>query len=327
MTLGGNSLGNTPEEQLTRIKETVKPIAAFYQQGYQVIISHGNGPQVGMIHLGMSSVDQAGTNKPNIPFPECVAMSQGYIGFHLQRAIENELILTGIRTPVATIVTQVLVNAHDEAFEKPTKPIGAFYSREQAIEIMREKGFMMVEDAGRGYRRVVPSPKPIDIVEKDVIKAFVDLGAIAIACGGGGIPVICRNGKLEGVDAVIDKDAASAKLAEVVGADVLIFLTGVDRVALNYGKPNMLEIEKMTVDEALEYCRQGHFAPGSMLPKVEAAIAFAKTGGTAIIASLQNATTALAGLSGTVIMERRNVNIENIYCQLCTGAHCAPADG
>jgi len=302
IALGGNALGNTAQEQKALITQTVKPIAELIEQGNEVIIAHGNGPQIGMINLGMSSAAEAGIIKAEMPFPECSAMSQGYIGFHLQCALKNELESRGIRKPVATIVTQVLVDAKDKAFENPTKPIGAFYSKEDSEAIAREKGFKMVEDSGRGYRRVVASPKPLDIVEKEIITALVDFGGIVIAAGGGGIPVVNRGCSLEGVAAVIDKDVASAKLAELVKADMLVILTAVERVAINFGKPNAQEIDQMTVSEAIAYCEQGHFAPGSMLPKVEAAVSFARSGGKAVIASLESAPAALAGKTGTVVV-------------------------
>lgn len=301
IALGGNALGNTPAEQLELIRETAKPIADLIEAGNQVIIAHGNGPQVGMINLGMSTAANAGAIKSDMPFPECGAMSQGYIGYHLQNGILNELSSRGIEKNVATIVTQVLVDENDPAFKKPTKPIGAFYSKEEAEKIHAEKGYTMVEDAGRGYRQVVPSPKPVDVIEKETVKALVDNDNVVITVGGGGIPVIKKDGKLIGVPAVIDKDFASAKVAELLDADMLVILTAVDRVAINFGKPNQQLIEKMTVAEAEKYCEEGHFAPGSMLPKVKAAISFAQNGGTAIIASLERAAEAIKGESGTKI--------------------------
>ena len=300
IALGGNALGNTPYEQLDLVKETSKSIVDLVESGNQVIISHGNGPQVGMINLAMSFAANGNAIKSDMPFPECGAMSQGYIGYHLQNAIGNELAKRNIYKNVATIVTQVLVDENDEAFKKPTKPIGAFYDKETADKISKVKGYTMVEDAGRGYRQVVPSPKPIDIIEKDLVN-LVDEGNIIITVGGGGIPVIKKNKSLVGVPAVIDKDFASSKLAELLKADTLIILTAVDRVAINFGKPDQKNLEKMTISEAEKYCEEGQFAPGSMLPKVKACISFAKTGGEAIIASLENAKKALMGESGTKI--------------------------
>ena len=302
IALGGNALGNTPYEQLKLVTETAKPIVDLIEAGNQVVIAHGNGPQVGMINLAMSTAANAKAIKSDMPFPECGAMSQGYIGYHLQNSIQNELSARGIKKSVATVVTQVLVDENDPAFQHPTKPIGAFYSKEEADRIAAEKGYTMIEDAGRGYRQVVPSPKPVDVVEKDMVNTLIDAGHVVITVGGGGIPVIEKDGKLLGVPAVIDKDFASAKLAELVHADALVILTAVDRVAINWGKPDQKSLERMTCAEAEQYCKEGHFAPGSMLPKVQAAMSFAKTGGEAIIASLENAAAALRGESGTKVV-------------------------
>ena len=301
IALGGNALGSTPAEQLELVRQTAKPIVDLIQEGNQVVIAHGNGPQVGMINLGMSTAAEAGAIKSDMPFPECGAMSQGYIGYHLQNSIGNELAARGLAKDVATVITQVLVDEADPAFQKPTKPIGAFYDKAAAEKIAAEKGYTMVEDAGRGYRQVVPSPKPIDVVEKNMIQSLIDTGHVVIAAGGGGIPVIRKDGRLLGTPAVIDKDFASAKLAELIDADMLVILTAVDRVAINWGKPEQKALGEMSVAEAERYCGEGHFAPGSMLPKVQAAISFAKAGGTATIASLENAAAALRGESGTHI--------------------------
>ena len=301
IALGGNALGNTPYEQLALVTETAKPIVDLIEEGNEVIIAHGNGPQVGMINLGMGTAAEAKAIKSDMPFPECGAMSQGYIGYHLQNAIGNELAARGIEKDVATVVTQVLVDETDPAFQNPTKPIGSFYDKETAERIAREKGYTMVEDAGRGYRQVVPSPKPIDVIEKNTVKALIKDGCVVITVGGGGIPVVRREGKLYGTPAVIDKDFASAKLAELVKADALVILTAVERVCINWGKPNQESLSEMTVEQAEQYCEEGHFAPGSMLPKVKAAISFAKSGGTAIIALLENAGKALKGESGTAV--------------------------
>ena len=303
IALGGNALGNTPYEQLRLVTETAKPIVDLIEAGNQVVIAHGNGPQVGMINLAMSTAANAKAIKSDMPFPECGAMSQGYIGYHLQNSIQNELRARGIQKNVATVVTQVLVDENDPAFSHPTKPIGAFYSKEEADQIAAEKGYTMIEDAGRGYRQVVPSPKPVDVVEKEMVNTLIDAGHVVITVGGGGIPVIEKEGKLVGVPAVIDKDFASAKLAELVKADALVILTAVDRVAINWGKPNQESLERMTCAEAEQYCKEGHFAPGSMLPKVQAAMSFARTGGEAIIASLENAAAALCGESGTKVVK------------------------
>ncbi len=301
IALGGNALGNTPYEQRKLVEQTAKPIVDLIAEGNQVVIAHGNGPQVGMINLGMSTAAEAGAIKSDMPFPECGAMSQGYIGYHLQSAIGNELAARGIQKDVATVITQVLVDEADPAFQHPTKPIGAFYDKETADRIVAERGFTFVEDAGRGYRRVVASPKPVDVVEKNMVNALIDDGFVVITVGGGGIPVIRKGGKLFGTPAVIDKDFASAKLAELIHADALVILTAVDRVAINWGKPNQTALDEMNIEQAERYCEEGHFAPGSMLPKVKAAISFAKAGGTAIIASLENAGAAVNGESGTVV--------------------------
>lgn len=301
IALGGNALGNTPEEQLKLITGTATSIVDLIEQGNDVVIAHGNGPQVGMINLGMSTAAEAGAIKAAMPFPECGAMSQGYIGYHLQNGIHNEMQKRGINKCVATVVTQVLVDEKDPAFQKPSKPIGAFYTKEQAEKIHEEKGYTMVEDAGRGYRQVVPSPKPVDVIEKEAVKTLISAGHVVITVGGGGIPVIEKDGKLVGTPAVIDKDFASAKLAELIDADMLIILTAVDRVAINWGKPDQKSLEHMTVAEAEQYCKEGHFAPGSMLPKVQAAISFAKSGHKTIIASLENAKDAIVGKSGTAV--------------------------
>ena len=301
IALGGNALGNTPYEQLALVTETAKPIVDLIEQGNEVVIAHGNGPQVGMINLGMATAAEAKAIKSDMPFPECGAMSQGYIGYHLQNAIGNELAARGSVKDVATVVTHVLVDANDPALPHPTKPVGAFYDKETADRIAAEKGYTMVEDAGRGYRQVVPSPKPIDVIEKNTVNALIKDGCVVITVGGGGIPVVRRDGKLYGTPAVIDKDFASAKLAELVHADALVILTAVDRVCINWGKPNQESLNEMSVEEAEKYCGEGHFAPGSMLPKVKAAISFAKTGGQAIIASLENAGKAVKGESGTIV--------------------------
>ena len=302
IALGGNALGNTPAEQLALVTGTAKPIVDLIEAGNQVIIAHGNGPQVGMINLGLSTAAAAGAIKADMPFPECGAMSQGYIGYHLQNAINNELTTRGLEKPVGTLVTQVLVDEADPAFQKPSKPVGAFYTKEEADKIAAEKGYTMVEDAGRGWRQVVASPKPVDVVEKKMVNTLVDAGYVVITVGGGGIPVVRREGRLVGVPAVIDKDFASAKLAELVGADKLVILTAVDRVAINWGKPDQKNLEMMTIAQAEQYCAEGQFAPGSMLPKVQAAMSFAATGGEAIIASLEKAAAALKGESGTRVV-------------------------
>lgn len=305
VALGGNALGNTPEEQIQAVRHTAKPIVDLIADGHEVIIAHGNGPQVGMINLAMDVASKSSAATPEMPFPECGAMSQGYIGYHLQNAIREELLERDMQIPVATVVTQVIVDKNDSAFENPTKPVGAFYSKEEAEKLMTEKGFIMKEDAGRGYRRVVASPLPIDVAEKETIKTLVDNNQVVIAVGGGGIPVYAEGNKLIGIPAVIDKDFASAKLAEILDADYLIILTAVEQVAINFGKENEQWLSTLTINEAEKYIEEGHFAPGSMLPKVKAAISFAesKEGRKALITSLEKASAGIAGQTGTRIVK------------------------
>ena len=304
VALGGNALGNTPEEQLELVRHTAKTIVDLAQDGYEVIVGHGNGPQVGMINLAMEFSFTKGGNTPYMPFPECGAMSQGYIGYHLQQAIQQELKARGIDKECAAVVTQVVVDANDPGFAKPTKPVGSFYTKEEADKIAAEKGFTFVEDAGRGYRRVVPSPIPQRIVELKVVEQLVKAGDIVITVGGGGIPVVETEQGLKGVAAVIDKDRSSALLAQSIGADMLIILTAVDRVCINYNKPDQKELPTMTLEEAEKYIEEKQFAPGSMLPKVQSCMEFVKNnthGGTALITSLQKAKVALQGETGTII--------------------------
>ena len=303
IALGGNALGNSPKEQLKLVKETAKPIVDLIEEGHTVVLAHGNGPQVGMINSAFETASNIDEKIPEIPFPECGAMSQGYIGYHLQNAIAFELKNRNIDKSVISLVTQVIVDENDEAFINPSKPIGGFYSKEEADKLAEEKGYVMVEDSGRGYGRVVPSPKPIDIVEKNIINDIVNNGHIVIAVGGGGIPTIKKGNELFGTPAVIDKDLASQKLAELLDCDALFILTAVEKVAINFGKPNQVNLDKITVSEALQYVHEGHFAPGSMLPKIQAAIDFAesKKGRTAIISSLENAKKAILGETGTRI--------------------------
>ncbi len=305
IALGGNALGKTPYEQLELVRETAKPIVDLIQEGNQVVIAHGNGPQVGMINLGLATASQTGAIKSDMPFPECGAMSQGYIGYHLQNAIGNELISRGLDKEVSTVVTQVLVDENDPAFQNPTKPVGGFYDKDVAMKIQREKGYKMVEDAGRGYRRVVPSPKPIDVIEKRTVERLIAAGNVVITVGGGGIPVVRRDGLLYGTPAVIDKDYASEKLAELIDADMLIILTAVEKVAINYGKPDEKWLSSLTPAEARKYSDEGQFAPGSMLPKVKACVQFAesKKGRVAVITSLDKALQALNGETGTWVKE------------------------
>ena len=305
IALGGNALGSTAKEQQERIEKTAPALVGLIAQGYEIIVSHGNGPQVGMIELAFDEASKVSGKVSKMPLQECTAMSQGYIGYHLQKGILKEMREEGMPWHVATMITQIEVDPDDPAFANPTKPIGGYYTKEQAEQLERDNPKLIFrQDAGRGYRQMVASPKPKDIVEKDSILNLLDNEFVVIACGGGGIPVIKKgDGIYEGVAAVIDKDFASGLLAELVGAEYLFILTAVDRVVLNYGKENETPLSKMTVEQAEEYCKEGHFAPGSMLPKVLAAIHFAKSkkGRKAVIASLEKAPLAIRGLSGTEI--------------------------
>ncbi|WP_434798729.1 carbamate kinase [Terrisporobacter vanillatitrophus] len=305
IALGGNALGNSPQEQQEMIEKSAPSLVGLIKQGHEIIISHGNGPQVGMINLAFETASKYTDKIPKFQLPECTAMSQGYIGFHLQKGIKKELRKENMPWKVASVITQVIVDKNDKAFENPTKPIGSFYTEEESKKMMEEDPtLIMKEDSGRGYRQLVASPKPVGIVERDSILNLLDDEFIVIACGGGGIPVVLDDeGDYESVPAVIDKDFASAKLAELVNADYLFVLTAVDRVAINFGKPNQKEIVEMSIDEATKYCDEGQFAPGSMLPKVQAAMNFvsSKNGRKAIIASLEKAPLAMSGESGTLI--------------------------
>ena len=305
IALGGNALGSNLPEQAAAVRQTAGAIADLIQEGHQVVVAHGNGPQVGMIQNAMTELTRSDPGK-YIPCPlsVCVAMSQGYIGYDLQNALREELLNRGIEKGVATVLTQVQVDPDDPAFQKPTKPIGAFMNKEEAEILASERGYTVVEDAGRGYRRVVASPRPQSIVEISSIRTMVDAGLVVVACGGGGIPVVSTGGYgLKGAAAVIDKDFASAVLAQQLGADALIILTAVEKVAINFGKPNEQWLDSLTPDEARKYMGEGHFAPGSMLPKVQAAVQFvqANPGKKAIITSLDKAIDALDGKTGTAV--------------------------
>lgn len=301
IALGGNALGKSPKEQLELVKETAKSIVDLVEEGNNVVVSHGNGPQVGMINLAMEE-SHKNINSPEMPFAECGAMSQGYIGYHLQQSIQKELAKRNINKNCATIITQVEVDKNDKAFENPTKPIGSFYTEEEAKAISEEKGYVMKEDAGRGYRRVVASPKPIKIVEIMTIHDLIEKGNIVIACGGGGIPVVKGKDGYEGVDAVIDKDRTSARLALELNADVLLILTAVEQVYINYKQENEQGLSSLTIEEAMDLIKNKEVAEGSMLPKVEACCEFTKdSNGYALITSLEKAKAALAGQTGTII--------------------------
>ena len=303
IALGGNALGNTPEEQQAQIEKACPALIGLIAQGHEIIISHGNGPQVGMIKLAFDTASKENPKVAEMPLQECTAMSQGYIGYHIQQALRKSLEKRNRHLPVVTVITQMVVDEHDPAFSNPAKPIGPFYTEEEARALEKEKGYVMKEDAGRGWRRVVASPEPLEIVEIDTIKTLWD-STITVTCGGGGIPVI-RNadGSLRGVAAVIDKDLAAERLAEGMSADILMILTEVEQVCLNFNKPDQKALADISVAEAKQYVQEGHFAPGSMLPKMQAAIRFAesKPGRKAIITSLYKAEEALAGKTGTVI--------------------------
>ena len=306
VALGGNALGNNLPEQMIAVKQTAKAIADLIEGGNEVIIAHGNGPQVGMIQAAMTELTRSNPEK-YIPCPlsVCVAMSQGYIGYDLQNALREELLDRGINKGVATVLTQVEVDPEDPAFKNPTKPIGSFMTKEEADKMVAERGYQVIEDAGRGYRRVVASPKPKAVIELDTIRALVDSDHIVVACGGGGIPVITTQGHhLKGAAAVIDKDFASEVLAEQLDADYLIILTAVEKAAINFGKPEQKWLDTITVAEAEQYCAEGHFAPGSMLPKVQAAMRFAasKPGRRALITLLEKARDGIDGKTGTVVV-------------------------
>ena len=305
IALGGNALGNNLPEQMIAVKQTSKAIADLIEEGHEVIIAHGNGPQVGMIQKAMAELTRSDPEK-YIPCPlsVCVAMSQGYIGYDLQNALREELLDRGISKGVATVLTQVEVDPADPAFAHPTKPIGAFMTREEADRMVAERGYDVIEDAGRGWRRVVASPQPVSIIEIESIRDMVNAGLVVVACGGGGIPVYKTEGHhLKGAAAVIDKDFASCVLAQQVEADTLIILTAVEKVAVNFGKPDQKWLDELTPELARQYIAEGQFAPGSMLPKVEAAVKFAesKPGRTALITLLEKARDGIAGKTGTSI--------------------------
>lgn len=303
LALGGNALGDNLHEQMIAVKDSARAIADLIEEGNQVVITHGNGPQVGMINLALEAASKTEAKTPYIPMSVCVAMSQGYIGYDLQNSLREELLNRGMIKNIATIITQTLVDGNDPAFSNPNKPIGAFYTEDEAKE-MTLRGYTMMEDAGRGWRRVIASPKPIGIIESETIRALLEAGHIPVAVGGGGIPVRKTDTNfLKGTSAVVDKDFASAKLAELLDADMLIILTAVEKVAINFGKPNQEWLSEMSADVAEKYIKEGHFAPGSMLPKVEAALKFAKSkpGRKSIITMLSKASDGISGKTGTVI--------------------------
>lgn len=302
VALGGNALGNSPEEQLELVQQTAASLVGLISKGHQVVISHGNGPQVGIINLGMNYAAEHGQS-PAFPFPECGAMSQGYIGYHLQQSLQNELRKNKLTKEVVTLITQVEVDPNDPAFSNPTKPIGSFYDKTTAEKIAKEKGYVFVEDAGRGYRRVVASPLPKEIVEFKSINHLIEANTLVIASGGGGEPVVKNHGNYTGVPAVIDKDRSSALLAGKLAADQLIILTAVDFVYVNYGKANQFALTETSTQQLKEFIKENQFSKGSMLPKVEACLSFVdeNPNGTALITSLDHLDEALAGKIGTRI--------------------------
>lgn len=302
IALGGNALGNNLPEQMAAVKITSKAIVDLIEMGCQVVVTHGNGPQVGMINNAMAALSRENPDQPNTPLSVCVAMSQAYIGYDLQNALREEMLNRNINLPVYSIVTQVRVDENDPGFKNPTKPIGHFMTKEEAEHSEKAYGYITVEDSGRGYRRVVASPNPEEIVELDAIKNLTDSG-IVICCGGGGIPVIRDGNHLKGASAVIDKDKTSALLAQGLDADMLIILTAVEKVAVNFGKPDQKDLDDITVAEAEAYYAEGQFPAGSMGPKVEAALEFAKSkeGRVALITLLEKSKDGIMGKTGTRI--------------------------
>ena len=305
IALGGNALGKNLPEQMVASHRTAKAICDLIEEGCEVVIAHGNGPKVGMIQNAMNALVRTDPERYiTVPLSVCVAMSQGYIGYDLQNAMREEMLDRGIDLGVATVLTQIEVDPFDPAFQHPTKPIGPFLTKEEADKLIRERHYDIVEDSGRGYRRVVASPAPRSIIEIGTIRSLVDTNHVVIACGGGGIPVFQTEGHhLKGAAAVIDKDFAAERLAEEVDADTLIILTAVEKVAVHFGKPDQKDLDRLTVEEAQRYCEEGEFAPGSMLPKVQACMKFAasKPGRTALITLLEKARDGISGKTGTRI--------------------------
>ena len=304
VALGGNALGNSPEEQLRLVKKTAKHIVDLADV-YNVVVTHGNGPQVGMINMAMEVAHEE-VNTPSVPFAECGAMSQGYIGYHLQQSIQEELVKRNMRKNCVTVLTQVVVDKKDKAFQNPTKPVGSFYTEEEAKKMELERGYVFKEDAGRGYRRVVPSPEPQQIVESKTIKMLLENNNIVIAGGGGGIPVVYHYNKLKGVDAVIDKDKTSAKIATALKADIFLILTAVEKVCINYNTANQQELDFLTPKMARQYMQTGEFKEGSILPKIEACLSFVEhsRGCQALKKNINKASEALQGKTGTIISKK-----------------------
>ncbi|WP_448522391.1 carbamate kinase [Pseudothermotoga sp.] len=304
VAIGGNAVNRpgekpTAENMFSAIQEAMGYLVDMLDE-YDIVITHGNGPQVGNILIQQEMAKEV---IPPFPIDVNDAQTQGSLGYMIVQALRNRLAERGLNREVAALITQIVVDKNDEAFKKPSKPVGPFYTEEEARKLMMEKGWIMKEDAGRGWRRVVPSPKPLDIVEKEVIQMLLKNDVIVVAAGGGGIPVVRENGKLKGIEAVIDKDRASALLAIEINADELIILTGVEKVALNYGKPNQTFVDKLTVGEAVKYLKEAHFPAGSMGPKIEAAIDFVTaTSRTCLITDMKKLKEALSGKTGTRIV-------------------------
>lgn len=309
IALGGNALGNTPQEQLALVQNTASHIVDMLEEDTNVIVSHGNGPQVGMINNAFAFASSKDGKTPEMPFPEAGAMSQGYIGYHLSQALLNEIKRRNIQRSVVNVITQTVVDRNDPAFDDPTKPVGAFLTEEEAKAKAAETGWTYKEDAGRGWRQVVASPKPVRIVEFDAITDLNEAGYVVVSTGGGGIPVFETENGYEGVPAVIDKDRSSSRLAADFGADMLVILTAVENVMINFNTPEQKALTKMTVAEAKEYIKQGQFAPGSMLPKIEACIEYVEAypQGKALITSLECAAAGLRGEAGTIITAKQYV--------------------
>lgn len=300
VALGGNALGLKIEDQKKAVALASEHVSNLIEKGHDVVIVHGNGPQVGLVQLAFSTASKYDKNVEPMPLVESIAMTQGYIGYHLQNSLVNQLSQIGVKKPVVTLSTQIEVDANDPSFQTPSKPIGPFYTEEEISNLNLNH---FIEDSGRGYREVVASPQPVNIIEIDAIKSALDLGQVVICCGGGGIPVISNNGKLEAIDAVIDKDAAAALLATQLEAELLLILTEVDQVSLNFGKDNEQHLNLVNTEILNVYISEGHFAPGSMLPKIKAAKLFTErsNNGSAIITSLHFAEKSLSKQAGTHI--------------------------
>ena len=302
IALGHRALGTTLPEQMVAVKKTAKSIADLLEEGYQIAITHSNAPQVGMIHTAMNEFEKAHPDYTAAPMSVCSAMSQGYIGYDLQNGIREELLNRGIYRTVSTILTQVIVDPYDEAFYTPTKVLGRYMSVQEANE-ERKKGNYIIEEPGKGFRRVVSAPNPVEIVELDAVKALLDADQLVIACGGGGIPVMKQDNHLRGASAVIEKDLAAGKLAEGVGADILIILTSVEQVCINFGQENEIKLGEITVREAKEYMEQGHFGIYNMYPKFRASVEFIEKGEgrSALITSFDKVKEGVHGKAGTLI--------------------------